>query len=102
MLLFTLAIIGLWPTVAEGVVPRWRSATGFRARAGVVPRAGVVVRGCAILDAASTNDTMPGASEPNRDGGGTVASARIVPSSVPCSLGTRLREGLADWPWSNG
>jgi hypothetical protein len=43
-----LAMTGLWPVVAAGVVPRWRSAPGVIPRADVVPRAGVVARDCAI------------------------------------------------------
>lgn len=88
-----LPITGLRLTVAEGVVPRWRSATGFIPRAGVVRRAGVVERDCAILDVASTKETIPEASEPKRDAVAVVVSARMSKWSS-LQFDTRLREGF--------
>jgi hypothetical protein len=95
MLFIALAMIGLWPVVADGILPRWRSAPGVIPRAGIVPGAGVVARDCAILDAASTNDRTPEASEPKSEDGGTwAASARIAPNRVRCSF-QRKPDGLA-------
>lgn len=74
-----LTVINWWLVRADGVIPRWRSAPGGIPRAGMVPRAGVVVRGCAMLDAASTNETVLEANEPKREDGGTwVASTRLL------------------------
>ena len=52
-------------------------------RAGMAPRPGVVARACAILAAASTNETTPEVNEPNKEDGCTlVSSARIVSNCV--------------------
>ena len=69
--LITPAIIGLRPVIADGVVARWRSAPAVTPRAGVVPRAGVPARDCAMLAAASTNETTPEAKEPKSEDAGT-------------------------------